>query len=86
MAHLLYGLYEDKCLHSDLNQQPTFTAKKTGLYKDALTRKVTKAVKINDTPNPNLINTTAEFGHNKLTRLQLTTEIISATTPLHKSV
>ena len=48
--------------------------KVTGLYKDALTRKVAEAVKINDTPTPNLINTKAEFGHNKLTRLQLTTD------------
>ena len=60
--------------HNDLNQQPTFTAKVTGVYKDALTRKVAEAVKINDTPTPNLINTKAEFGHNKLTRLQLTTD------------
>ena len=60
--------------HNDLNQQPTFTAKVTGVYKDALTRKVAEAVKINDTPTPKLINTKAEFGHNKLTRLQLTTD------------
>ena len=60
--------------HSGSNKEPVFTAKVTGLFKDALTRQVAEAVKINDTPPPKLINSKAEFGHNKMTRIQLITE------------
>ena len=55
------------------NDTPNFTMKVTRTHNSALSRQVSEAVTISNTPGNKLINNKQEFGHNLLWRVSITT-------------
>ena len=67
-------LYRHAVAKHSHNQHVPYTAKVTGVHRDALSRQLTEAVSISEACQNTLINSKAEFGHTPVTRVQLTLE------------